>query len=80
MTITLGLLSLATVALAYGALRLTRRAPEEPLGSCRCPHCEQKLRFRRQQVGRRMLCPRCVRVFTVPTAGQVAGWDQVMPQ
>jgi hypothetical protein len=69
MTAILVLLAVAAVALAYYGVRLTRRVPEVRLGSCRCPHCHQKLRYRAGQVARRMLCPRCVRGFTVPVGG-----------
>jgi hypothetical protein len=69
MTIALITLAALAVALGYYGLRPARRVQGVPLGSCRCPHCNQKLRYRAGQVERRMLCPRCVRGFTVPVGG-----------
>lgn len=71
----LGFLATLTVALAWYVRQRARQVAEDPLGSCRCPHCGQKLRFRSQQTRRQMLCPRCVRGFTVPVEG-AAGDDQ----
>jgi hypothetical protein len=40
--------------------------------SCRCPHCEQKVRYPAARAGRHASCPSCRRQLTLPSVPQEA--------
>lgn len=55
--------------LAAGGYVFYRSRPprEDPYFAYTCPHCEKKLHHRRSRAGHRGVCPRCKKVFTIPS-------------
>jgi hypothetical protein len=68
----LSLIAAGAVILMFAAFVLLRRAMKEPEPSYhfQCKHCRQKLRYRAESQGRRIMCPQCLRPCTVPPATQ----------
>jgi hypothetical protein len=51
--------------LAYRQFRPTS-STDECYSYCRCPACEQKIRFLSGKAGRPAQCPRCLECWTLP--------------
>jgi hypothetical protein len=66
----LPLFAVGAVILAIAAYFLWRRGMKEPEPSYhfQCKHCRQRLRYRAESQGRRIMCPQCLRPCTVPPA------------
>jgi hypothetical protein len=66
----LPLIAVGSLALVLVAFVLWRRGTKEPEPSYhfQCRHCRQKLRYRAESQGRRIMCPQCLRPCTVPSA------------
>jgi uncharacterized paraquat-inducible protein A len=41
--------------------------------TCRCQHCQQKIRFRPEKAGTHSLCPRCRRSIKLPLENSEVG-------
>lgn len=65
--ITLG--TLAALAAGYAYLRF-RPVKEQPFHYCRCPGCEQKIRYAETKAGREVMCPRCRQRWSLPATPQ----------
>jgi hypothetical protein len=64
------ILTVGAVAVLIGACVFWRRRPNdsEQTFHFRCNHCRQKLRYRAESQGRRIMCPHCLLPCTVPHA------------
>jgi hypothetical protein len=69
---TLGWILLAVTVLLLAVvgsvivLRNRRRPRAEPIEHFQCPHCRQRLGYRRNQAGHKGACPRCRKAITFP--------------
>jgi hypothetical protein len=53
----------------FSAIVLRRRlAANAPHSHCRCPACDQKIRYLLSKAGKPVQCPRCPERFNLPTA------------
>lgn len=50
-----------------------RGEAKETFFTCRCQHCQQKIRFRPEKAGSHSLCPRCRRSIKLPAESVAVG-------
>jgi hypothetical protein len=68
---TLGWILLAVAVLLLGVVGSVivvrnRRPKPDPVEHFYCPHCRQRLSYRRKQGGHQGACPRCRKTITFP--------------
>jgi uncharacterized paraquat-inducible protein A len=71
-----GVVLLAGVVAGVAWLLRRQSSAQEELCHCRCPACEQKIRFLPSKAGKPAQCPRCPARFTLPNGTEEAALDQ----
>jgi hypothetical protein len=66
LSIALSMLLVTAVGMAAGYWFWLRPVEEEAVHHLHCPRCQQRFRFREMPAARAVLCPRCLRGFSLP--------------